>query len=383
MTGVGRSERTDTRQRRQWQALGMDPSGTIGNENLVTSVFFGGDAQGQAGGDDQQIQFNSDGQLDGVPGFTWDGSILTFTSETQIPASDSATNSNINIQGLAGNGIALFDNVSTNGVGLNSSKNSNTASLVMSSSNASSFLTFSGGECSFSSTDSRIDFSHASGSEVRIRDQLAADPTIAITTSGGFDLQFTTGSISSSNLVFTLPVADGNAGDPLVTDGSGALSFEATSGTSFPGSPRDGQQFYRTDLDEMFTYDSGRAKWLGPPLQYFFGRNGTISSGGLPVALRAAGNVITNSTRGWYINRDITIVGWEFHHGTSGNVTFEVNRGGTNVISGSTSSSRNAADYTANADFSAGSTMDAEITAVSTASTSNALVMLHVRRNAT
>lgn len=34
------------------------------------------------------------------------------------------------------------------------------------------------------------------------------------------------------------------------------------SGTSFPGSPAEGQQYYRTDLEEWFFYDSSRSKWL-------------------------------------------------------------------------------------------------------------------------
>ena len=34
-------------------------------------------------------------------------------------------------------------------------------------------------------------------------------------------------------------------------------------GTSFPGSPVEGDAFYRTDLDALFVYDATRSKWLG------------------------------------------------------------------------------------------------------------------------
>ena len=34
-------------------------------------------------------------------------------------------------------------------------------------------------------------------------------------------------------------------------------------GAAFPALPQDGDTFYRTDLDEIFYYDSGRSKWLG------------------------------------------------------------------------------------------------------------------------
>lgn len=41
------------------------------------------------------------------------------------------------------------------------------------------------------------------------------------------------------------------------------------SGTSFPGSPSDGDLFNRTDLDMVFRYDGGRTKWLSEHSEIF------------------------------------------------------------------------------------------------------------------
>ncbi|RMG74277.1 MAG: hypothetical protein D6710_01805 [Nitrospirae bacterium] len=56
-------------------------------------------------------------------------------------------------------------------------------------------------------------------------------------------------------------------------DGGGTTpTWIASQGTSFPGSPFEGQIFYRTDLDEEFYYDSTRSAWLSTnEIQIFAG----------------------------------------------------------------------------------------------------------------
>ena len=53
--------------------------------------------------------------------------------------------------------------------------------------------------------------------------------------------------------------------------GADVAAYETVTGTSFPGSPSDGDRFYRTDLSCWFYYDSGRAKWLGDALYTYQG----------------------------------------------------------------------------------------------------------------
>ncbi len=53
--------------------------------------------------------------------------------------------------------------------------------------------------------------------------------------------------------------------------GTDVEAYVSKSGTSFPGSPTEGQKFYRTDLDGEYYYDSSRSKWLSTHIYSFQG----------------------------------------------------------------------------------------------------------------
>jgi len=125
-------------------------------------------------------------------------------------------------------------------------------------------------------------------------------------------------------------------------------------GTAFPGSPSNGQPFYRTDLDmpELFHYDSTRAKWLGELRVIFIGRASSTSSGNLD--LTHAG-VVGTSSQGILTPSQLCIVGVELF---SGNATFsgtiDLYEGSTNLASILTvSASRSGSDHTLNQNIDA------------------------------
>ena len=80
-------------------------------------------------------------------------------------------------------------------------------------------------------------------------------------------------------------------------------------GTSFPGSPYDGQPFYRTDLDDNFWYDSTRSKWLGGPRNHTLGFTANLV---LNAYMKHAGNVTGAATAGEPMVYDSTLVGWSY-----------------------------------------------------------------------
>ncbi len=99
----------------------------------------------------------------------------------------------------------------------------------------------------------------------------------------------------------------------------------------FPTNPYDGQLFYRTDLDELFVWDSGRGKWLGE-LDSFTCAIG--SAVGSSQYFRLA-NGVMSSTVGLHVFDNITITrivaGWG---GTTASGTIQVRRDGVVVSSG-------------------------------------------------
>lgn len=50
---------------------------------------------------------------------------------------------------------------------------------------------------------------------------------------------------------------------------------ERTFGTTFPALPRDGERFFRTDLEETFAWDSSNSAWLGMQRVVLFGKGGS------------------------------------------------------------------------------------------------------------
>lgn len=85
-----------------------------------------------------------------------------------------------------------------------------------------------------------------------------------------------------------------------------ADSVAVPKGTSFPGSPGDGDLFNRTDLDKVFRYDSGRTKWLSEDRMII--QMGKSSAGAAATQYLQVCDVILSSTVGQNIARNGTIV---------------------------------------------------------------------------
>lgn len=122
-------------------------------------------------------------------------------------------------------------------------------------------------------------------------------------------------------------------------------------GTSFPVSPSDGDFFYRTDLNHLFRYDSGRGKWLGELETEGGGRNGTQV---LNTYTRRFDGMAYSAALGVRIPYDITIVGitWAMGAGVVG--TWEVRRSGVSAASKATGGVASGEDMTLNGDFNSG-----------------------------
>lgn len=165
-------------------------------------------------------------------------------------------------------------------------------------------------------------------------------PTIIGVGEGGFD--------------YTVPIKPTISGQLLSATTAGVMSWTnapaETSGSSFPASPTDGQEFYRTDLDmpEMFRWDAGRSKWLGELRVWQLGRN---SSGTSWLDLMFPGAVQFSSSRGILTPSRLTIVGIEFY--SSINFTGElalVEGSSSSIVATllSVSGSKNGSDHTLN-----------------------------------
>ncbi len=132
----------------------------------------------------------------------------------------------------------------------------------------------------------------------------------------------------------------------------GNLPFEVPTGTVFPGSPVNGQQFYRTDLDPspvLFTYDDARAKWLGEIETDGAGRNGSQVTA---TYLRRFNGMLASATLGCFIPYTITIVGLSMAWNTSATGDLELRRNGVVVATMSwTPAALTASDLTLNAEF--------------------------------
>ena len=117
--------------------------------------------------------------------------------------------------------------------------------------------------------------------------------------------------------------------DELATKGyADSLVSGISSGTTFPGTPSDGDFFYRTDLDHLFRYDAGRTKWLGEQDLEIAGRNGFLAVNSY---LRRIDGMAMSASLGTYIPYDITITGITFVKGNANSGTIEVRRNGVLV----------------------------------------------------
>jgi len=111
--------------------------------------------------------------------------------------------------------------------------------------------------------------------------------------------------------------------------------IHTTRGTSFPGSPVDGQLFTRTDQvnDKTFYYDTSRSLWLGVDLhQLQFGYAGNLAAS--TYARAAAGNVVCSATAGTLIPfPKVTFTGYTYTANAAATGNFEVRANGTLITS--------------------------------------------------
>jgi hypothetical protein len=77
----------------------------------------------------------------------------------------------------------------------------------------------------------------------------------------------------SLNAIRSEYIPDVSLGDNFYWDSSNYLNVQELKGTIFPVSPSEGDQFYRTDMQLLFSYDSSRGKYLSVARpEYVFGR---------------------------------------------------------------------------------------------------------------
>ena len=149
-------------------------------------------------------------------------------------------------------------------------------------------------------------------------------------------------------------------------------------GTSFPGSPYDGQPFFRTDLDDNFWYDSTRSKWLGGPRNHTLGFTANLV---LNAYMKHAGNVTGAATAGEPMVYDSTLVGWSYcvNAAAAGSFELYVNGSATGItISHASSTTGN--DQTVNYNLAANDIVT--VRNVSGASVAAPVINLIIKRRA-
>jgi len=78
----------------------------------------------------------------------------------------------------------------------------------------------------------------------------------------------------SLNLIRSEYIPDVSLGDQFYWDSNNYLNVQELKGLIFPISPSEGDQFYRTDMQLLFSYDSSRGKYLSIARpNYVFGRS--------------------------------------------------------------------------------------------------------------
>jgi hypothetical protein len=167
-------------------------------------------------------------------------------------------------------------------------------------------------------------------------------------------------------------------------DMQGKGVVNANAGTSFPGSPTDGDRFYRTDLDWDFIYDGGRAKWLGAgaPEHHAFGMNQILTSS---TYVRTVASVIgAGNNHGVLIPYDMTIVGFAVHSNTSTTYTgtWYIRRGSTIISTIAVSAASSISDMTRDDNFAANGLLNCSYTHTSGTNT-RPILRVWFRRRAT
>lgn len=193
---------------------------------------------------------------------------------------------------------------------------------------------------------------------------------------------------------YTLAIRPTTNGQLLASTTAGIMSWTdapvATAGTSFPGSPTDGQQFYRTDIanPEMFHWDATRSKWLGELVTIGGGYASTIAAG-VTRPLETAGDVYFSSSRGYLFPYDMTIVGCTLFSASTASTTVHWYEGSVDLGAILTVvAARGDSDFDVDLDFDGDNGWphkypQLKCTVGSPASVNNPAVMIHMRRRET
>lgn len=101
-------------------------------------------------------------------------------------------------------------------------------------------------------------------------------------------------------------------------------------GAAFPGSPYEGQRWYRTDLEDWFYWDSSRSKWLGTTLVCFEAYDAALLAAN--AYLQLPGGVVMAAAIGWQLPWAATVVAAHGYKADTGLAsTFRFRRNGANV----------------------------------------------------
>lgn len=157
----------------------------------------------------------------------------------------------------------------------------------------------------------------------------------------------------------------------------GLVGVRYDSGPAFPSDPIDGDTFHRTDLDEVFFYDAGRAKWLSYWVEtarwsYF----ASLANG---MSYIEAAQAVVNSY-GYQYPYDMQIVGFRVSTKASSTCTWAIYTNATLGPTVAMSAAVYAADTTMNTALSAGSILT--LFCLNTAATSHN-AEIYLRRTAT
>lgn len=178
-------------------------------------------------------------------------------------------------------------------------------------------------------------------------------------------------------------------GRDVSADGTALDALQATigRGSSFPGSPSNGDMYLRTDFDmpELFYYDSTRGKWLGELRLWQFARATAASSGTLNLQI---GPVQCTASRGVLTPAELTVVGIEAFNANSGvTCDFNLYEGSTNLTTLlSFSGDRAKHDHTLNYDLDADAGWPhkyLQVNNITAGTLNNPIVNVYFRRRAT
>lgn len=124
-------------------------------------------------------------------------------------------------------------------------------------------------------------------------------------------------------------------------------------GTSFPGTPSDGDIFNRTDLGMVFRYDATRVKWLSEHSEMFTCGRGTVAEGSDTYCF--VGGATMSSTNGIRMPRNGTIIAVTVQNlnTVTRTIDYRVNNSAVNRVQLALTAAVGGKDIAANQDFSA------------------------------